>query len=516
MKKFLLLVVASLTMMCWGCTQFDTTGIWDAINDLEEEQEKMQEQLDAQQTLLNALANSLTIVSITPTTEGFLLTFSDGSTITVKHGEKGEKGDTGAQGEKGDKGDKGDTGAQGEKGDKGDKGDTGEKGEDGADGKDGENGKDGADGDSFFESVTWDDEYVYFTLADGSVITIPLSKAEAKPQSNEIWYTATKKVTPNATNGFGANIVSNEWNSLTLEGVITFDGKVTSIGNSAFSWCSSLASITIPEGVTSIGESAFLQCSSLVSITIPHSVTSIGDYAFLSCWNLAEFEGKFASEDGRCLIIDGVLNSFACGCGLTEYTIPDGVTSIGNEAFLSCSSLESITIPDSVTEIGYSAFSGCTSLAEFNGKFASEDGKCLIVDGVLNSFACGCGLTEYTIPDGVTSIGNEAFLSCLSLESITIPHSVTSIGSCAFSWCFNLRSVTIGNGVTSIGSCAFSYCESLAEVYCKATTPPMGGDFMFGGNASGRKIYVSAESVEAYKTAEGWSDYAGAIVGYNF
>ena len=403
-----------------------------------------------------------------------------------------------------------------------------------------------------------------------------------KPANNEIWYTATEKVTPNATNVFGANIVSNEWNYLTLEGVITFDGDVTkigtdafwscsrlasitipegvtSIGNYAFEDCSSLASVTILEGVTSIGSRAFCYCTSLTSITIPDSVTSIGSDAFSHCTSLAsvtigngvtirkpafsgceslaEFNGKYASEDGRCLIVDGVLNSFA-PYGLTEYSIPEGVTSIGeiafqgcsslesisipdsvtsirDYAFRGCSSLESITLPDSVTSIGYSAFygcsslasitipegvtsigdeafSGCTSLAEFEGKFASEDGRCLIIDGVLNSFA-PYGLTEYAIPKGVTSIGDYAFYGCPSLASLTI-----------------------GSGVTSIGFCAFDGCSSLAEVYCKPTTPPSGDYYMFDNNASGRKIYVPAGSVSAYKNARYWSNYKSYIYGYNF
>ncbi len=243
---------------------------------------------------------------------------------------------------------------------------------------------------------------------------------------------------------------------------VTIPDSVTTIGNSAFWGCDSLTSVTIPDSVTTIGDSAFWGCDSLTSVTIPDSVTTIGDSAFFYCGSLQEFNGKFASEDGRYLIIDGTLNSFA-PAGLTEYTIPDSVTTIGDSAFWGCDSLTSVTIPDSVTTIGESAFYYCRSL------------------------------TSITIGNSVTSIGNSAFSSCSSLTSVTIPDSVTTIGNSAFSW-----------------------CESLTSVYCKATTPPDEGFYMFYKNASGRKIYVPMESVEAYKSEWIWSDYADAIVGYEF
>ena len=247
--------------------------------------------------------------------------------------------------------------------------------------------------------------------------------------------------------------------------------------------------------------------SDITSITIPDSVTSIGG-VFCGCSSLAEFKGKFASEDGRCLVVDGVFNSFA-PAGFTEYTIPNNVTSIGEWAFRDCSSLTSITIPDSVTSIGEYAFCGCSSLESIN-----------IPDGVTSigvvAFGSCSSLESITIPDSVTSIGESAFSGCSSLESNTIPDSVTSIGSWAFYECSSLSSITIPDGVTSIGTGAFCECSSLAEVYCKPTTPPTGGSYIFEYNAEGRKIYVPTESVETYKAAEYWSDYADAIVGYDF
>ena len=302
-----------------------------------------------------------------------------------------------------------------------------------------------------------------------------------KPANNEIWYTSSDGniITPCAVDVFGANIMSNTYNN--GKGVILFDAPVTLIGESAFEGCDRLASITIPNGVTLIGEDAFEGCRSLVSITIPNSVITIDEAPFVGCESLVGFCGKYASEDNRCLVVEGVLNSFAPS-GLTSYNIPNSVTSIGTGAFYRCSSLTSVTIPDSVTSIGDSAFEGCS------------------------------GLANLTIPNSVVTIGYWTFARCVGLVSVIIPNSVVVIDGKAFYDCSSLENVEIGSSVTSIGNYAFGECRSLSSVYCKPAIPPTGSEGMFYDV----KIYVPRNSVDAYKSAEYWSSYADDIVGYDF
>ena len=264
---------------------------------------------------------------------------------------------------------------------------------------------------------------------------------------------------------------------------ITIPNSVTSIGNGAFAWCEGLTSISIPNSVTSIGEEAFVGCSSLTSITIPNSVTTILEGAFEGCSSLTSITipnsvtsiGKGAFEGCYDLTSITIPNSVTSignrafeGCyDLTSITIPNSVTSIGMDAFYGCESLTSITIPNSVTSIGERAFNACSSLTSIvvekgHRKYDSRENCNAIIETASNTLIQGCYST--IIPNSVTSIGDWAFASCPRLTSITIPNSVTSIGDWAFRFCTGLTSITIPNSVTSIGEEAFSYCLSLTSI----------------------------------------------------
>ena len=212
--------------------------------------------------------------------------------------------------------------------------------------------------------------------------------------------------------------------------------------------------------VTAIGDSAFSCCKALTTVTIPDSVEQIGMNPFAACSKLKTISVSpehlyFATIDGVLFRkADKALISYPAGISSSTYTIPQGITAIGDGAFYSCDFLTSVSIPDSVTSIGDEAFSSC----DFLTSVSIPDSVTSIGD---RAFYYCKSLTSVSIPDSVTSIGDSAFSTCKSLTSVSIPDSVTSIGVSAFSLCSSLTSVSIPDSVTSIGGFAFFLCNSL-------------------------------------------------------
>ena len=296
---------------------------------------------------------------------------------------------------------------------------------------------------------------------------------------------------------------------------VVINNGVTTICVQAFLGCTALTSVTIPNSVTSIKGSAFSGCTALTSATIPNSVTSIGSGAFDGCTSLT---GKVVIPEG----VTSIENSTFYGCerltsvtipnsvtkiglsafsgceGLTSVTIGNGVTSIGQGAFYGCEGLTSITIPNSVKFIGIGVFSGCTRLTSIN--VAEDNLNYASIDGVLYSkdkktlIMYPKGKTgSFTIPNGVTSIGDE-----------------DDYASCEFEDCTGLTSITIPNSVTSIWFGAFRGCTGLTSMTVEATNPPLAGDQYGNGLEMPNydiPLYVPAGSVDTYKAADEWKKF---------
>ena len=276
-------------------------------------------------------------------------------------------------------------------------------------------------------------------------------------------------------NGTEATVTYLEYNSsnnanaysgdIVIPETVSYNNKtynVTTIGASAFYLCEDLNSITIPNSIVSIGSSAFRACSGLSSINIPNSVSTIWDEAFSGCSKL------------------------------TSIVIPDGVTSIGNCAFQNCS-LTSVSIPSSINSIGNNAFQYCYELETVN--ISDLAGWCNINFG-----------SKYSNP---LCYAHHLYLNSQEIKDLAIPNGVTSIGKYTFNGCSELTSVTIPGSVTSIANDAFE--EYLGVITLSPTTPPtLSSQNAFNYYAV---IRVPDTALEAYRSADVWSDFANRIVG---
>ena len=398
-------------------------------------------------------------------------------------------------------------------------------------------------------------------------------------------------------NGTTYSVTSIGWNafedcsSLTS---ITLGNSVTSIGSNAFHYCSALTSIvvesgntkydsrencnaiietatntliagcqstTIPNSVTSIGEWAFYYCSSLTSITLPNSVTSIGSGAFCICSALTKLicEGHVENIDnyaiGNCYALDTIIisaqafdaeeddwtdmpkniryiqltggeltdNAFNVilrnyktlgtldlaaatnntlsdeafkGCyNLQTLVLPSQLTSIPYMAVADCKALQAITIPATVEEIDNSAFENCRSIRSitFEGAAAPENG--------------GANFAPAAATSALWRIGNWAFYNCHQLQHLTIPESVTEIGDAAFYGCTYLEDMTLPSSMRKIGDNTFALCSKLQKIHVRALVPPIICAKTFYDVNRAIPVYVPDEAVADYKADTYWQEF---------
>ena len=428
---------------------------------------------------------------------------------------------------------------------------TGEDGKDGADGengKDGQNGadgKDGQDGDSMFQSVTQDENYVYFTLADGTVIKIAKGNGTHTQPNGEDYINFEDFNVLKALLNMGVDMNNDcyiTYNEAATIDTLIFTGNTsiycfrefqyfTGIKYFMFKDCSNLFAINLPQNITCINSECFNACKNLKHIQISEECTKICDKAFYNCTTLE------------------------------TVNISEGCTSIGNSTFANCSKLKSINIPESCTTIGTGAFNSCTSLIEI-----SLPSKLTRIEE--GSFTNCSSLKRIYIPYSVYYIAENA-LSGLAVDTLCIPeeyeaelmfnlnnsHLTTIVWNCIhfptdyyyrnndayyyiykyygifahwvkedysnptntkyYSGVYNntITTIIFGEKVGHLPKYLCSGGESLKTVYSKNPTPPTLNNNLVGLNSI-ENIYVPQESVEQYKAE--WSGVAEKIVGYDF
>lgn len=262
--------------------------------------------------------------------------------------------------------------------------------------------------------------------------------------------------------------------------------SVIKIGQNGFTGCSDMTSVEIPTSVSLIKPLAFCECIGLKSIAIPESVTAIGKLAF-----------------GKCRKLESV-----------DLTNANSLTMIGDSAFYSCPDIRSIIVPPSVKRLGCRAFTDGVKLAypsslgdnvpwidgttyiPYNPEDVAFDNRVTYNKDKTKIICVPCDFEgAFTIPDGVTTIGDYAFFGC-NIQSVNFPNTIVSMGKYAFTYC-PLSSVTLPNSLTAIPDNAFRRCEYLHSVYIPNSVTSIGYDAFAYTNFNTIVIPNSVKTIEA-------------------
>lgn len=564
-------MIAAFGFFLHSC-KTDTDDLWDSvyeldgkISSLEELCKQMNSDINSLQTLAAALQDNNSITSVIPVMQdekiiGYTISFVKGDPIVIRHGEKGEQGSKGDDGATpvigikqytdglyywtlGESWLRNNAGnmikAEGKNGKPGEEGKTGVtpqlKIEDGywwvSYGEDSQWIKlDKAIVDNevtVFEEVTQDDRYVYFTLKDGTVITIQkyqklsITFAEGSElifdinETKVIHYTiksdedknVIKTEMLNDDNGY--SLYTNVTNS--TSGTITITSNIPTTNQVIVSV--SDGEVTI---MTAISLKRLFQTVNTVEAGTLWDILRRYDYYSITALKVT---GPLNSDD--ILVLNRMRQSLAIlDLGDTDLAelpeeafygkrtlqsviLPKALKKIGKRAFMDCRGLKgNLVLPLTITDIGDEAFKNCRGLT---GELVLPPNITHISSGAFENCL---GFTKLTLPPGVTVIGSGAFQGCNGFTgNLILPASVTSIESYAFSDCSSFTGdLVIPSNVISIGKLAFFDCEHLFPVYCKALVPPTipFNDICFSNTS---QLYIPLNCTEIYSSKDGWKEF---------
>lgn len=314
-------------------------------------------------------------------------------------------------------------------------------------------------------SANPDNEYLnYIPVQKGVVITE--SPAAAKKHLT-IPSTITINDEPVKVLGVAAGAFSNYDD---LESLTVGDG-VEFLGEKAFAWCGKLANVQFGEGLTYIGKSAFYGADSLRNIVLPATLQEIGTEVFWNCHNLTSIKvrsgSNYLKSDGRVLYsADGTTLICMPQAYNGTYHVPDGVKHIAAWGMVA-DSLKSVTLPNGLLTIGENAFFWDTKLKSVN------------LPTTLRSIGEGAfvqchSLEEIIIPEGISELSRSLFYNCQSLSHIVLPQSITTIGNGTFDGCKTLQNLVVPSGLVNVGDNAFSGCAALQKIELPATLKYIG------------------------------------------
>lgn len=364
----------------------------------------------------------------------------------------------------------------------------------------------------------------------GSPLVIP---SLGTPESNEIWFSTTDSFSLISLdeNGFDVAIEDILYDE-GFCGIIRFEAPVRVIKERAFANCHNLQNISLPGSIHTIEKEAFWECKNMEAITIGGGLTSCGERAFDNCINLFSLhipsiyrwcEIEFESPTANPLYYTEQL--WVNDTRIRAIYIDDRTTKIHDYAFYNFTMLQAVTLHSKIESIGRQAFEGCENISKVSFRGEGKDWcRLSFEDERANPLSLATRLyltdaydtysTELTELDlnGISEIGDFAFINCVSLKQLRTDNILTTIGEEAFRNCTSLTSASLGSGVEEIEGKAFMGCTNLENVTIMATEPPTLEDkYIFEYNADNRKIYIPKGTYDLYTTDAMWRKYKESI-----